>query len=310
VIVGIPSDVGAGHRRGANLGPAALRARLLEDDPAFPQRSRDAGVVDLGDVFCVPQLLHDEMLSAAQLEASRLALYPHVAEDERAGFPVSPLSMAERALALVAASNPDAAVLVLGGDHSTAWPAVKALAAARSGLGIVHVDAHTDLLEERLGVRYCYGTWAFHANDLVGRGGRLVQVGIRASRHDRSHWEQSLAVRQLWAEEVRRAPEAAIDTVVEWLRHAGVSEVYFSNDVDGTDPAWAEATGTPEPGGLDPELVVALVRRLGRELRIAGGDVMEVAPELGGSAAARERTVALGARYLRETLAAALGEEL
>jgi arginase family enzyme len=310
VLLGIPSDVGAGYRRGANLAPAAIRARLVESDPGFPARARAAGVVDLGDVFVVPQLLHDEMLSPAQLAASRRALYPSLCEGDREALPVSPLSIAERALSRVAAANPEAKVLVLGGDHSAAWPAVKALAASRSGLGIVQIDAHTDLLPERLGVRYCYGTWSFHANDLVGRGGRLVQVGTRASLHDRAHWEATLGVRQFWAEEVRRDPAAALDAIVAHVRASGVRSVYFSNDIDGTDEAVADATGTPEPGGLDPELVVALVRRLGAEIGLAGGDVMEVAPGIAATPEGSARTVSLAVRYLRETLAAALGAEV
>jgi agmatinase len=184
---------------------------------------------------------------------------------------------------------------------------VKALAATGAGLGIVQVDAHTDLLEERLGVRYCYATWSFHANELLGRGGRLVQVGTRASRRDRAHWESTLGVRQLWAEEVRRDPAAALDAIVAHLRRAGVDRVYFSNDIDGTDETYAAATGTPEPGGLDPEFVVALVRRLAKDVGLAGGDVMEVAPGLAGPPGAADVTVSVAARYLRETIAAALG---
>jgi agmatinase len=310
VLLGIPSDVGAGYRRGANLGPAAIRARLLEADPGFPARARAAGVVDLGDVFVVPQLLHDEMLSPSQLAASRRALYPSLREADRDALPVSPLSIAERALARVAAANSEAKVLVLGGDHSAAWPAVKALAAAGPGLGVVQIDAHTDLLPERLGVRYCFATWSFHANELLGRGGRLVQVGTRASAHDRAHWETTLGVRQFWAEEVRRDPAAALDAIVAHVRASGVSRVYFSNDIDGTDAAVAGATGTPEPGGLDPELVVALVSRLGREVGLAGGDVMEVAPGIAETPEGNARTLALAVRYLRATLAAALGADV
>jgi arginase family enzyme len=308
VLLGIPSDVGAGFRRGANLAPAAIRARLLEDDPGFPSRSRAAGVVDLGDVRVVPQLLHDEMLSEAQRAASRRALYPDLPASERDRLPVSPLSVAEHALARVAREAPNAKVLVLGGDHSGSWPAVKALAGAGPGLGVVQIDAHTDLLEERLGVRYCFATWSFHANDLVGRGGRLVQVGTRASRHDRAHWESALGVRQFWADEVRRDPAAALDAIVAHVRETGVSRVYLSNDIDGTDPSLADATGTPEPDGLDPEFVVALVHRLGREIGLAGGDVMEVAPGIAATPEGNRRTLSLGARYLRETLAAALGD--
>jgi len=306
VLMGIPSDVGAGHRRGAAFAPAALRARLLRDDPRFLARAREAGLVDLGDVLTVPQLLHDEMLSPEQLSRTRAALYPDLAPRERTALPVSPLSIAEEAVSRVVAVNPDVAVIALGGDHSAAWPIVKALASARVGLGVVQVDAHTDLLEERLGVRYCFGTWSFHANDALGRGGRLVQVGTRVSRHDRAYWESTLAVRQLWADEVRRDPAAALDAIVRHLERAGVERVYFTNDVDGTDDSFVQATGTPEAGGLDPDFVVALVRRLGQEFELAGGDVMEVAPGLGG-AEATDRTLAVATRYLRETIAAALG---
>jgi agmatinase len=306
VLVGIPSDAGAGFRRGANLAPAALRARLVAEDPGFLARAREAGLVDLGDVVVVPQLLHDEMLSEAQKEATRAALYPSLNAADRATLPVSPLSIAERALALVVAANPEVGVVALGGDHSAAWPVVKALAGARSGLAVVQLDAHTDLLAERLGVRYCFGTWSYHANELLGRGGRLVQVGTRASRHDRAYWESSLGVRQLWAEEVRRDPAAALDRIVEHLEEIGAERVYLSNDIDGTDSADTAATGTPEPEGLEPAFVVELVRRLGRQIGLAGGDVMEVAPELGGPAGA-DRTLAVAVSYLKETLAATLG---
>jgi agmatinase len=307
VLLGVPSDAGAGFVRGANQGPLAIRLRLLDEDPGFFARAARAGLVDLGDVFTVPQLLHDEMLSGAQLAASRRALYPGVPEPEASSLPVSPLSMAERVLDLVLSVNPRAAPLLLGGDHSAAWPAVAALHRARPGLGIVQVDAHTDLLQERLGVKYCFGTWSFHANDLLGRGGRLVQVGIRATRHERGHWEETLGVRQVWAREVRADPAAALAAVVEAVKASGATSVYLSNDIDGTDEAFADATGTPEPEGLHPDHVVELIRRLGREVGLAGGDVMEVAPLVARSPGGAGRTLATAARYLRETAAALLG---
>jgi agmatinase len=266
------------------------------------------GLVDLGDVVTVPQLLHDEMLAPAQLAACRRALYP---DHPAAGaLPVAPLSIAEHVLRAVLAANPGARVLLLGGDHSAAWPAVAALAGVRPDLGVVQVDAHTDLLPERLGVRLCFGTWSFHANELLGRGGRLIQLGIRASRHDRSHWESSLEVRQLWADEVRRDPDAAVERVVALGRAAGLRSVYLSHDVDGLDPAFAPATGTPEPGGLDLETVLHLTRRLGQAFQLCGGDVMEVAPDLAPTPAGRRATLDSAVASLRATAAAALGSPL
>lgn len=301
-ILGVPSDVGAGFRRGANLGPQVIRETLLALVPDWPARLEAAGVVDLGDVFVVPQLLHDDMLAERQLAATRAALYPAHAD---LGLPVSPLSIAERALDLAFAINPRLAPFVIGGDHSNAWPVVAALARARRDRwAIVQPDAHTDLLEHRLGVTYCFATWSFHANELLGRDGRLVQVGTRASGRPREHWESTLGVRQFWADECRARPAETLDEVVAHLRRVGATSVYFSNDIDGTDDSFADATGTPEPGGLDPAWLFALIERLGHDVGLLGGDIMEVAPPLRDD---HHKTTDLAARYLLATMAAALG---
>ncbi|WP_437620480.1 arginase family protein [Sorangium sp. So ce1151] len=220
----------------------------------------DGYQLDLSDYVVVPQLLHDDMLSEGQKAASRRALYPGVPEPEASRLPVSPLSIAERALDLVFLINP-------------------------------HVVP-------------------IHANELVGRGGRLTQVGIRASQKPREHWESRYGVRQFWAAECRADPEAALDAIVAHVKSTGVEGVYFSNDIDGTDAAYADATGTPEPDGLSPEFVIALIRRLGREVGLIGGDLMEVAPALQPTPESSARTLALSVRYLRETIEATLGRAL
>ena len=300
LILGIPSDVGAGFRRGANLAPQAIRARLLDDDPNFTRYCHAHGVVDIGDVFVVPQLLHDDMLAPAQIARSQQALYPDAPEPLRSTLPVSPLSIAERALALALRINPNIKPLMLCGDHSTAWPMVKAMHDAGRRFCIVQLDAHTDLLRERLGVEICFATWSYHANELIGRQGRLIQVGIRATRHPREHWEETLDVRQFWPEE--HAPtgdENLIETIVQAARKTRLP-VYVSNDIDGTDSEDADATGTPEPNGLRVAMVRQLIERLGRECTLIAGDVVEVAPLLGRDEG--RRTVEVAAQYVRVTL--------
>ncbi len=307
VMLGIPSDVGAGFRRGANLAPQALRLALMADG-TWQKLCDAAGLLDIGDVFVVPQLLHDEMLSLEQKTVTQAVLYPQISKWEQASLPVSPLSVAERAWNLVLELNPAAKIFALGGDHSTAGPGVAALAKVhRERWGIVQPDAHTDLLSDRLGIKHCFATWSYHANELLGRNGRLVQVGVRASGHTREHWESTLGVRQFWANEILAEPEGALKEVIAHLKREGVKGVYFSNDIDGTDAQFAPATGTPEGGGLTPDWLVHLIRTLGREVGLLGGDVMEVAPPLGPTPEASAATVALGAKYFRETCAAALG---
>ncbi len=308
VILGIPSDVGAGFVRGANLGPQVIRSALLQLVPDWSARIAAAGIVDIGDVFVVPQLLHDDMLSEAQLRATRSALYP---AHPGAALPVSPLSITERVLDLVFAQNPTVAPFAIGGDHSTAWPVVSALSRARGDRwAIVQPDAHTDLLEHRLGIKYCFATWSYHANELLGRDGRLVQVGTRASGKDRAHWESTLGVRQFWAEECRRKPRETLDAVIAHLKSVGAQSVYFSNDIDGTDSEFADATGTPEPWGLQPDWVMKLIQRLGAEIGLLGGDIMEVAPPLRQIPRGANKTTLLAARYLRETITSTLRCEI
>jgi len=284
-----------------------IRAELLKMFPDWQARLDAAKIVDIGDVFVVPQLLHDDMLSESQKTATRQALYPGISE----ALPISPLSIAERALDLAFAQNPNLAPFVIGGDHSTAWPVVSALSRARKDRwAIVQPDAHTDLLEHRLGVKYCFATWSFHANELLGRDGRLVQVGTRASGRDRGHWESSMNVRQFWAAECRAKPAETLDAVIAHLKSVGATSVYFSNDIDGTDDSIADATGTPGPWGLEPDWVMKLIRRLGSEIGLCGGDIMEVAPPLRQVPRGAHKTTLLAARYFRQTIASTLRVDL
>ncbi|MEZ4467654.1 MAG: arginase family protein [bacterium] len=299
VVLGVPSDVGAGFTRGANRAPADLRAHTL----GHPMWTPD--VLDLGDVRVVPQLLSDDMLSPAQIAATREALYGDDALG--AALPVSPLDLCARALRIVYRHAPDAAVVVLGGDHSVAWPAFKEAFRhfeERRGrtLGLLHFDAHTDLLPERLGVKYCFATWARHAARLMGADGRLVQVGIRASGRTRGHWEPAAGVRQLWMAELEgRSAADVADEIGAHLAARGVDALYVSNDIDGTDPAYAAATGTPEPGGLHPDFVSELVHLLADRFPLVAGDLVEVAPPLAHEVAGEPgRTLDTAARYLAD----------
>ncbi len=298
-IAAIPSDVGAGFVRGANLGPSAIRAELLRDDH-WTAWCDERGIVDIGDVFVVPQFLHDSMLNEAQIDKARAALYPHVSIP----LPVSPLSIAERAFDLVYALNPRIKPFTIGGDHSCAWPSVSSLHKARPDFAIVQSDAHTDLLETRLGVDYCFATWSYHANEMLGRGGKLVQLGIRATRFPKEHWEGTLGVKQFWADECGSDPEGSIERIVAHCRSLNVNNVYFSNDIDGIDARYADATGTPEPGGLEPALLFKLIDQLANEVGISGGDIMEVAPLAQRTPDGGARTVELATRYVRATLEA------
>jgi agmatinase len=213
------------------------------------------------------------------------------------------LSITERAVELMLQINPALKPMLLGGDHSCAYPVVSALHKHGKRFCIVQPDAHTDLMQQRLGIRICFATWTYHANELIGRQQRVIQVGVRASQRPKEHWEESLDVKQFWADEVRADPGAVLDAVLAAVHATGLP-VYFSNDIDGTDADEADACGTPEPEGLPSDWVRELIRRLGKECDWVGADLVEVAPSLGADGG--ETTLGVAAAYVRDSIAALL----
>ena len=305
LLLGVPSDTGAGFTRGANLAPAAIRSFLLEHDSEHPLVNQQC--YDIGDVRVVPQLLSEEMLSPAQKQATAKILYELEDIDSDFELPVAPLDICDYALSQFNQVEDNHALtpIVIGGDHSVAWPAFKVAherweQSGKARLGLLHFDAHTDLLSERLGITYCFATWAWHANQLLGADGRLVQVGIRASGRDQQHWEKSCNLRQIWAQEVKeRGAHAVAQEIIERFESLGVTALYVSNDIDGTDSAFASATGTPEPDGLSPEQVDDITRLVGERFPLIGADLVEVAPPLSREVGEPERTLRTASIYLK-----------
>ena len=312
ILLGVPSDAGAGFERGSFKGPLGVRSAML-DIPGLKEAFQDHGVVDVGDIRVNPHLVAEDMISAkVRDEVRRDRGWQELADLD---MPVTPHGALERALELILVINPGARVLMLGGDHSLSQVPVRVLTrgdrAAKKDLGIVHFDAHTDLLSIRDGVDTNFATWAYHANDMVGRGRRLQQLGIRVSGYDRAHWERALDVRQHWSHSTREDPDGIAAAVIDELTEVGVERVYISNDIDGTDPTYAASTGTMEPGGMMPEFVLDVIARVGANFDVIGSDLVEVAPPLKWHIPGEPvRTIEMAACYTIAQLEAMLGESL
>ena len=289
LLFAIPSDSGASIMRGANFGPIGVREAYLTKYKEFPKR-----VVDIGDVIVIPQLLHDDMLNDRQKAASQVALY-----GKELGLPVSPLSIAEAVYDCIIELNPRARVFMIGGDHSVSWPPmVYCHKKYGKEFGVLHFDAHTDLLDTRLGVKICFATWAYHALKLM-EPYHLAQIGVRTSARKKEEWMKLHPILQVWANEVPGNEEAVIKQVVAYFEKSNIKHLYITNDIDGTDASLAPATGTPEPNGLSPQFVKALIGEAKKKFELIGGDVVEVAPPLSGERDyANERTCLLAAEYL------------
>ncbi len=279
-ILGFPSDAGGGICRGAAHGPLHLRSALYEKNPHWAAH-------DIGDLPCIPQLLDDAMLNYAQRAKSGRALW---GGRFKPSSPVSPLNLLKAALTQGFKENPKGfAPLIMGGDHSTSWAVSEALFAARKmkGLGVLHFDAHTDLLETRYGVDHCFATWAAHCMQrMAGEDNKnFIQVGLRISGKSKAHWERKFGLKQYWTKDLsgKDAKAFAQELLAGWKKR-NVKKLYISFDVDALDPSFVSSTGTPEPKGLRPAWCKKLIEEVAKEIPVIAADVVELAPVLGSRA--------------------------
>jgi agmatinase len=284
VLLGVPTETGSGSIRGTAYGPVGIREAMGADIPA--------DLCDLGDVLCIPHLLHDDMLNESQILRVREAVF---GEDCLVDFPVSPLSITEcvvRGLLNRPAGAPT--IITLGGDHSITGAVLPPfIEHFGQGLGVLHIDAHSDLADRRFGISLTYSSWVMHVERRT-KIGALAQFGL-ASRSDVE--EVSPRLLQVGAQS---ASSAAIDTVIGWLADKGTEQLYITIDIDATDRSAAPATGLPALDGLTTDTVLETLDRLSAAFPVVGADIVEVAPPLGEHDVwGQETTCLTAARYLK-----------
>jgi agmatinase len=186
----------------------------------------------------------------------------------------------EQTAALLAAGKMP---VILGGDHSVPFGAIRAYAERYPGLGILHLDAHADLRDAYEGFMWSHASIFHNVMTRIDSVGRLVQVGVRdlgqAERAmiDASHgrivtfYDADLAA--------RKEEGVPFATLADEIVAALPRDIYLSWDIDGLDPTLCPGTGTPVPGGLSWNEAVGLLRAIRRAgKRIVGLDLCEVSP--------------------------------
>jgi len=271
-VLGVCSDCGGGIQRGANWGPLFLRDTLYSEISL-------SEVNDLGDIRVIPHLLDDKYLNQTTIEKCKLSLYG----DAKSPWPVSPLSITKYFCDLFYQSLPDSSLIALGGDHSVSYPLVKSYLEHKKKQGkkvaLIHFDAHTDLLTERLGIDLCFGSWVPHILSDLTSPDYCYQIGIRSSGQPKEHWQNKFGIQQFWAQEISdHGVQAVIDQIKNDLKRKGVQEVYISFDIDALDSSYASSTGTPEINGLEPHQAVLITNALAEDFVIGSCDLVEVAP--------------------------------
>jgi agmatinase len=257
VILGAPTDDYTTFRPGTRFGPREIR------------NGSDAG----GD----PRAWHMD-LGVDPFEALRIV--DHGDAEVVPGDGAASHKAIRAAVEGILAAG--AVPIVLGGDHSIAYPDISAVAElyGYGDLAVVQFDTHADTDTANWGVKFSHGTPFRHLIDEgILRGDRLIQVGLRGYWPFPEEWEWARATGVIWHrmdEIIDRGIGPVVDDVLAELSDA--SALWLSVDVDALDPAYAPGTGTPEPGGMTTRELLGAVRRLVLARGLAGMEVVEVAP--------------------------------
>lgn len=249
-LVGAPFDIGTSYRPGARFGPIGIRhgARTIRnwhpDLQLHPFGSQQ--VVDAGDIPCSTFVIDDAISTIAR-----------AAEE---------LSQDSKRL------------ITLGGDHTIAFPLLKAAHLRHGPVALVHFDAHVDTYDTYMNAAYTHGTpFRRAAEEGLFVPGHSMHIGIRGSKYGPEDLAEDagfgFSVVGTWEIE-----EIGIDGYVTRIaEQVGERPLYLSIDIDVLDPAFAPATGTPEVGGFSTRELIGILRGL-RGVNLVGADVVEVAP--------------------------------
>ncbi|HVJ38225.1 MAG TPA: arginase [Stenotrophomonas sp.] len=272
-LIGVPTDIGAGHR-GASMGPEAMRIAGLAEALA----ARGVEVRDFGNVE------GPRNPWTAPVEG-----YRHLQEVVAWNRALMEATYAE----LAAGRMP----IMLGGDHCLAVGSITAVArwCRENGrkLRVLWLDAHSDFNTSEvtpsgnvhgMPVACLCGLGPCDLTELGGpapalRPEQVRQIGIRSvdpeeKRLIKQHRVDVYDMRYIDENGMKRALEAALDGVDD------NTHLHVSFDVDFLDPSIAPGVGTTVPGGpnyREAQLVMEMIADTGR---LGSLDIVELNPVL------------------------------
>ena len=272
-IIEVPFDATSSHHRRASQGPAAMRSASHQVE------------LTLIDGRCPAQMgIVSQRLPVESLNAMAGEAMDQLRQDDRsAAQHVDDLSYQLEAALTNAVSDQwdnERQTVVVGGDHSISYGAIKAAIQKFPNLGILHLDAHADLRVAYEGVDCSHASIMNRIKEFKPDL-PLTQVGLRdlgakerqriqSDPHIVAFYDEALVHQQFlgmpWAEQAR----AIIETLPQ--------NVWVSFDIDALEPSLCPHTGTPVPGGLTYYQAVDLIDRLRTSGRtLVGADLTEVA---------------------------------
>lgn len=268
VIVPVPWDVTVSYKDGASGGPAAVLAASRQVD------LYDPAVKDAWKIGIAMDEISDEVADRSK-KYRTLALGDDVDVVNESSAWLNAWVEARTSHWLDAGK----AVALLGGDHSTPFGFMKALARRHSSFGILQIDAHADLRDAYDGFEFSHASIMRNALK-IPEVGVLVQAGIRDYCDEEADVIRTESrVKTFFDRDLKRGRFEGATWAEQTTKIVSAlpAKVYISFDIDGLDPKLCPNTGTPVAGGFEYEEAVYLIEAVARSGRaIIGLDLNEV----------------------------------
>lgn len=179
--------------------------------------------------------------------------------------------------------------LVLGGDHSVAIGSLGGLTAHCERLGVIWVDAHTDINTEEstpsgnahgIPLAVALGKARFKLTDLTGakllRPDKLVIVGARDLDPGERELIRAEGIACFTMHDIDKLGMAAVMSKAIDIAGRDTDGVHVSLDMDSLDPSEAGGVGTPVRGGLSYREAHLAMELLAESGRVTSMDIVEV----------------------------------
>ena len=247
-VIGIPLEVSTTFREGTKWAPLEIRRASTYIEFRSSLTGLDVDEIGFHDLGDIPLVLAD-------LRKNLEIIEDYLKEVE--GVPI-----------------------ILGGEHSITYSAVKALEPEC----LLVLDAHLDLRDECLGQKWSHATWLRRLLEEVEL--RVIVAGARAYVKEEVEFVKKKGIK------VITVPAMVPELV------SSCESLYLSLDMDFFDPSVAPGVSNPEPDGYAFGDLLTLLQGL-YKTELIGMDVVEVSPPYDTGT-----TSVLAARAIVEAVAA------
>ncbi len=165
-------------------------------------------------------------------------------------------------------------VISLGAEHTVTLGFFKSHLKKYPGIGILQIDAHSDLRQSYNDNPYSHASVMARIHDL---GVNIFQIGIRAQCKDEAELIKFSPIINTWYAHQIAANPYWQDEVIAALPE----KIYLTIDADGFDPSVMPAVGTAEPGGLMWFETLQFLKKVCIHKEVVGFDIVECAPKEG-----------------------------